>query len=66
MDFDVCVTSYEVAIREKAQLRKINWHYVIVDEAHRLKNENSVCVRVCVGSDSGLKWEREWSFCVVD
>ncbi len=43
MDFDVCVTSYEVAIREKSQLRKIDWHYVIVDEAHRLKNENSVC-----------------------
>lgn len=35
MAFDVCVTSYEVAIREKSVLRRIQWQYLIVDEAHR-------------------------------
>ena len=40
--FDVCITSYEIAIREKTALRKIGWYYLIVDEAHRLKNENSL------------------------
>lgn len=39
--FDVCVTTYEMAIREKAHLKKFNWRYLVVDEAHRLKNENS-------------------------
>jgi SWI/SNF-related matrix-associated actin-dependent regulator of chromatin subfamily A member 5 len=42
MDFDVCITSYEVAIREKNFLRRIDWHFIVVDEAHRLKNEDSV------------------------
>uniref|UniRef100_A0A7S0T1K3 Chromatin-remodeling complex ATPase n=1 Tax=Mantoniella antarctica TaxID=81844 RepID=A0A7S0T1K3_9CHLO len=39
--FDVCVTSYEMVIREKNALKKFHWRYVIIDEAHRIKNENS-------------------------
>ena len=39
--FDVCLTSYEgVKICEK-QLKKIHWIYVIIDEAHKIKNELS-------------------------
>ena len=41
-DYDVCLTSYEMAIREKTQLNKHRWHFIVVDEAHRLKNENSL------------------------
>ena len=40
--FDIIVTSYEginICIKE---LAKINWNYLIVDEAHRLKNEESL------------------------
>ncbi|KAJ3669555.1 hypothetical protein LUZ60_011505 [Juncus effusus] len=40
--FDVCVTSFEMAIKEKTCLRKFSWRYVIIDEAHRIKNENSL------------------------
>ncbi|KAL5995983.1 hypothetical protein ACLOJK_026056 [Asimina triloba] len=40
--FDVCVTSYEMAIKEKSTLRRFSWRYVIIDEAHRIKNENSL------------------------
>lgn len=40
--FDVCVTSYEMAIKEKTTLRRFSWRYVIIDEAHRIKNENSL------------------------
>jgi len=46
--FEVCVTSFEVAIREKMALNRFNWRYLIIDEAHRIKNENSIlaqCVR---------------------
>ncbi|XP_047950940.1 ISWI chromatin-remodeling complex ATPase CHR11 isoform X1 [Salvia hispanica] len=40
--FDVCVTSFEMAIKEKTTLRRFNWRYIIIDEAHRIKNENSL------------------------
>jgi SWI/SNF-related matrix-associated actin-dependent regulator of chromatin subfamily A member 5 len=30
--FDVCVTSYEMVLREKAHLKKFAWEYIIIDE----------------------------------
>jgi len=39
--FDVCVTSYEMVIKEKNHFRRFHWRYVIIDEAHRIKNANS-------------------------
>lgn len=40
-DFDACVTSYETVIREKSKLGKFRWEYIVIDEAHRIKNEQS-------------------------
>lgn len=40
-DFDVLVTSFEMVIRESSTLKKFKWEYIIVDEAHRIKNEAS-------------------------
>ncbi|KAK8982728.1 hypothetical protein V6N11_046640 [Hibiscus sabdariffa] len=40
--FDVCVTSFEMAIKEKTALCRFSWRYIIIDEAHRIKNENSL------------------------
>ena len=37
-DFDVCLTTYESVIQEKAAIEKLVWRYVIIDEAHRIKN----------------------------
>lgn len=39
--WDVCITSYEMCIREKAVFKKFNWRYMVIDEAHRIKNEKS-------------------------
>lgn len=39
--FDVCITSYEMILREKSALKKLPWEYIIIDEAHRIKNEES-------------------------
>lgn len=39
--WDVLVTSYEGILKEKGKLGKIPWRYLIIDEAHRIKNENS-------------------------
>ena len=41
-DWDVVVTTYEVVNLEKNVLTKIAWKYLIIDEAHRLKNEASM------------------------
>lgn len=43
--FDIVVTSYEGVNICMKELAKINWHYLIVDEAHRLKNEHSMFSR---------------------
>ncbi|XP_024528171.1 ISWI chromatin-remodeling complex ATPase CHR11 [Selaginella moellendorffii] len=43
--FDVCVTSFEMAIKERAALKKFSWRYIIIDEAHRIKNENSLLAK---------------------
>ncbi|KAL3773005.1 hypothetical protein ACHAWO_003960 [Cyclotella atomus] len=39
--FDALVCSYEAVLKEKTALGKIPWRYLIIDEAHRIKNENS-------------------------
>lgn len=44
--FDVCITSYEMVLREKAHLKKFAWEYIIIDEAHRIKNEESSLAQV--------------------
>ena len=36
-----CITSYEMVIREKVVFKKFAWRYIIIDEAHRIKNEKS-------------------------
>lgn len=44
--FDVCVTSYEIVTRERSFLQKISWRILIIDEAHRIKNEQSILSQV--------------------
>lgn len=45
-DFDVVIASYEIIIREKAAFRKFNWQYIVIDEAHRIKNEESLLSQI--------------------
>uniref|UniRef100_A0A7S3YQB3 Uncharacterized protein n=1 Tax=Lotharella globosa TaxID=91324 RepID=A0A7S3YQB3_9EUKA len=37
-NYNVLLTTFEFAMRDKKYLRKTKWQYIIVDEAHRLKN----------------------------
>ena len=39
--FDICVTTYEGVLICGNRLKKYDWHYVIFDEAHKLKNSDS-------------------------
>jgi SWI/SNF-related matrix-associated actin-dependent regulator of chromatin subfamily A protein 2/4 len=38
--FNVLITHYDLIMRDKSFLKKINWHYMIIDEGHRLKNRD--------------------------
>ena len=40
-EWDVCVTSYEIVMKVRAVFRKFSWRYMVIDEAHRIKNEKS-------------------------
>ncbi|KAL7068797.1 putative chromatin remodelling complex SNF2H [Cryptosporidium serpentis] len=44
--FNVCLTTFEMAIKERWRLQRIDWHYLILDEAHRIKNEKSILSEV--------------------
>jgi len=39
--FDVLVTTYELVLKDAALLNKVRWNYLVVDEAHRLKNSEA-------------------------
>ncbi|KAJ1614895.1 SNF2L-like protein [Cryptosporidium canis] len=46
LQYNVCLTTFEMAIKEKWRLQKIDWQYCILDEAHRIKNEKSLLSEV--------------------
>jgi len=53
--FNVLLTHYDLIMRDKAFLKKIQWQYLIVDEGHRLKNHESALARTLDnGYDSTL------------
>lgn len=53
--FDICVTSYEGINICISKLKKFKWRYIIIDEAHRLKNEASVLSQNLRQFDTDLK-----------
>lgn len=41
LQFNVLVTTYEFIMRDRAKLSKIDWQYIIIDEAQRMKDRQS-------------------------
>ncbi|KAF6775774.1 hypothetical protein AHF37_03202 [Paragonimus kellicotti] len=41
LKFTVCVTTYEILLKDKSWLSQVPWSFLGVDEAHRLKNDAS-------------------------
>lgn len=39
--FEVIITTYELVLKDAEILGDIQWNYLVVDEAHRLKNNDS-------------------------
>ncbi|TCD66522.1 hypothetical protein EIP91_001298 [Steccherinum ochraceum] len=45
-DFEVLVTTYELCLREASSLKKFSFEYIVIDEAHRIKNSDSVLSKI--------------------
>eukprot|EP00850_Spirogloea_muscicola_P005265 SM000024S07727 [mRNA] locus=s24:80145:88273:- [translate_table: standard] len=43
--FNVLVTTYEFIMRDRTKLSKIDWRYIIIDEAQRMKDRDSRLAR---------------------
>lgn len=43
------ITHYDLIMRDKAFLKKIQWQYMIVDEGHRLKNHECALAKTIGG-----------------
>ena len=37
----VCITSYQLVLQDQATFKKRSWHYLVLDEAHNIKNFRS-------------------------
>jgi hypothetical protein len=48
---------FPACLQEKTHWRKFHWRYIIIDEAHRIKNENSRLSQVG-GRVGGMGWGR--------
>lgn len=53
-EWNALVTSYEMILKEKALFKKYEWRYLVIDEAHRIKNEKSKVRRSTNRIDSTL------------
>ncbi|XP_043280167.1 chromodomain-helicase-DNA-binding protein 1 isoform X2 [Venturia canescens] len=42
LKFNAILTTYEIVLKDKALLGALNWAVILVDEAHRLKNDDSL------------------------
>ena len=38
---NVCLTTYEFVMKDKTDLNKFHWQYIVVDEGHKMKNPKS-------------------------
>lgn len=45
-NFEVCITSYEMCLREKNIFKKFSFSYIVIDEAHRIKNVDSILSQI--------------------
>lgn len=39
--WNVCITSYQLVLQDQQSFKRRNWHYMVLDEAHNIKNFRS-------------------------
>jgi SWI/SNF-related matrix-associated actin-dependent regulator of chromatin subfamily A protein 2/4 len=45
LQFNILVTTYEFIMRDRTRLSKVEWQYIIIDEAQRMKDRQSKLAR---------------------
>uniref|UniRef100_A0A803XQA8 Chromodomain helicase DNA binding protein 2 n=1 Tax=Meleagris gallopavo TaxID=9103 RepID=A0A803XQA8_MELGA len=48
LKFNALITTYEILLKDKAVLGSISWAFLGVDEAHRLKNDDSLLYKTLI------------------
>ncbi|XP_045481869.1 chromodomain-helicase-DNA-binding protein 1 [Harmonia axyridis] len=52
LKFNAILTTYEIVLKDKAFLGSISWAVLLVDEAHRLKNDDSLLYKALTEFDT--------------
>ena len=55
LGFNVCITTYEMILKDRSFLGAHAWAALLVDEAHRLKNDDSLLYRALVQFDTNFR-----------
>lgn len=55
LKFNICMTTYEILLKDKAFLSQVSWASLIVDEAHRLKNDASQLYKALFAFDTDTR-----------
>jgi SWI/SNF-related matrix-associated actin-dependent regulator of chromatin subfamily A member 5 len=53
--FDVVITTFEMLKIEKTKFKKFQFEFIVVDEAHRLKNDESILSQTVREIDSSFR-----------
>ncbi|KAK2506826.1 hypothetical protein MC885_007323 [Smutsia gigantea] len=48
LKFNILLTTYEILLKDKAFLGGLNWAFIGIDEAHRLKNDDSLLYKTLI------------------
>ncbi|CAH0562488.1 unnamed protein product [Brassicogethes aeneus] len=52
LKFNAILTTYEIVLKDKAFLGALSWAVILVDEAHRLKNDDSLLYKALMEFDT--------------
>ena len=52
LKYNVLLTTYEILLKDKSFLRAVNWAVLGIDEAHRLKNDDSLLYKTLMEFDT--------------
>lgn len=55
LKFNAILTTYEIVLKDSLLLNSLSWAVLMVDEAHRLKNDDSLLYKALQGFDTNQR-----------